>query len=85
MEEKMNAVIDFDRLVPLWQSLQSVATVVHIDSEQQYAQATDLLNALLDLVRDDARHPLYSLVAVVGDLIEAYEVDHEPLSRVVCH
>ncbi|PJC22436.1 MAG: transcriptional regulator, XRE family protein [Comamonadaceae bacterium CG_4_9_14_0_8_um_filter_57_21] len=81
----MNAVIDFDRLVPLWQSLQSVATVVHIDSEQQYAQATDLLNALLDLVRDDARHPLYSLVAVVGDLIEAYEVDHEPLSRVVCH
>jgi len=85
MEEKMNAVIDFDRLVSLWQSLQSVATVVHIDSEQQYAQATDLLNALLDLVRDDARHPLYSLVAVVGDLIEAYEVDHEPLSRVVCH
>ena len=81
----MNAVIDFDRLVSLWQSLQSVATVVHIDSEQQYAQATDLLNALLDLVRDDARHPLYSLVAVVGDLIEAYEVDHEPLSRVVCH
>jgi len=81
----MNAVIDFDRLVALWQSLQSVATVVHIDSEQQYAQATDLLNALLDLVRDDARHPLYSLVAVVGDLIEAYEVDHEPLSRVVCH
>ena len=81
----MNAVIDFDRLVSLWQSLQSVATVVHIDSEQQYAQATDLLNALLDLVRDDARHPLYSMVAVVGDLIEAYEVDHEPLSRVVCH
>ena len=24
--------------------------------------------------------PLYSLVAVVGDLIEAYEIDHEPPS-----
>lgn len=81
----MNAMIDFERLVPLWQSLQSVATVVHIDSEHQYAQAIDLLNALLDVVRDDARHPLYSLIAVVGDLIEAYEVDHEPLSRGVCH
>ena len=81
----MNAGIDFDRLVSSWLSLQSVATVVHIDSEHQYAQATDLLNALLDVVRDDARHPLYSLVAVVGDLIEAYEVDHEPLSREVCH
>ncbi len=81
----MNAVIDFERLVPLWQSLQSVVTVVHIDSENQYAQATDLLNALLDVVRDDVRHPLYSLVAVVGDLIEAYEANHEPLNREVCH
>ena len=41
--------------------------------------ATALLNSLLDLVRDDINHPLYSLVAVVGDLIEAYEIDHEPL------
>lgn len=81
----MNAVIDFDRLVPLWESLQTVATVVHIDSEYQYTQATDFLNALLDVVRDDAQHPLYSLVAVVGDLIEAYETDHEPLGREVCH
>ncbi|MBV5322703.1 MAG: hypothetical protein JZU60_02575 [Ilumatobacteraceae bacterium] len=81
----MNTAIDFDRLVPLWQSLQSIATVVHIDSEYQYAQATDLLNSLLDVVRDDAGHPLYSLVAVMGDLIEAYEVDHEPICREVCH
>ena len=35
---------------------------------------------LLDLIRDDVKHPLYSLVAVVGDLIEAYEIDHEPLA-----
>ena len=81
----MSAIIDFERLVSLWQSLQSVATVVHIDSEHQYEQATDLLNALLDVVRDDITHPLYSLVAVVGDVIEAYEVDHKPLIREVCH
>jgi hypothetical protein len=42
-------------------------------------QATVLLNSLLDLVRDDAGHPLYSLVSVIGDLIEAYEIDHEPV------
>jgi len=51
--------------------------VTHIDSEVDYAQATALLNCLLDVVRDDARHPLYSLLSVVGDLIEAYEIDHE--------
>lgn len=77
----MNTVIDVQRLVPAWQSLQSVAAVTHIDSDVQYAQTTALLNSLLDVVRDDSRHPLYSLVSVVGDLIEAYETEHEPLDK----
>ena len=71
----MNAVVDIDQLVPAWQSLQSVVAVSHIESESQYVQTTDLLNGLLDVVRDNAQHPLYSLVSVVGDLIEAYEID----------
>jgi HTH-type transcriptional regulator/antitoxin HigA len=75
----VNPVIDIQRLVPAWQSLQSVTALTHIDSEAQYAQTTGLLNSLLDVVRDDAMHPLYSLVSVVGDLIEAYEIEHEPL------
>lgn len=52
--------------------------VSHIDSESDYDQTIMLLNSLLDIVRDDVSHPLYSLVSVVGDLIEAYEIDHEP-------
>jgi HTH-type transcriptional regulator/antitoxin HigA len=75
----MNLDIDFQRLIPAWQALRSAAPVNHIDSEADYEQATALLNALLDIVRDDANHPLYSLVSVVGDLIEAYEIDREPL------
>jgi HTH-type transcriptional regulator/antitoxin HigA len=75
----MNAVIDYQRLLPAWQTLQSVVPIAHIDSEADYEQATVLLNSLLDIVRDDAKHPLYSLVAVVGDLIEAYEIDQDPL------
>jgi HTH-type transcriptional regulator / antitoxin HigA len=75
----MNAVIDLKRLVPAWQSLQLVAPIAHINSESDYEQAIALLNSLLDVVRDNAQHPLYSLVSVVGDLIEAYEIDHEPL------
>lgn len=37
----MNAVIDIQRLVPAWQSLQSIAAVAHIDSETKYAETTD--------------------------------------------
>ncbi len=77
----MNAVIDLQRLVPAWQTLQTVAPVSHIESEADYERVTALLNSLLDIVRDDMTHPLYSLVSVVGDLIEAYELDHEPLDN----
>ena len=77
----MNTVIDFQRLLSAWENLQSVAPVSHIDSEADYERATVLLNSLLDIVHDDTSHPLYSLVAVVGDLIEAYEIDHEPMEH----
>ncbi|MEI7866251.1 MAG: hypothetical protein WCI11_00060 [Candidatus Methylumidiphilus sp.] len=74
----MNAALDIQKLVPAWQALRSVAPVAHIESDADYERATALLNSLLDIVRDDASHPLYSLVTVVGDLIETYEIEHEP-------
>jgi len=76
----MNITVDIDKLIPAWQMLRSVAPVSHIESENDYAQATALLNSLLDIVLDDASNPLYSLVSVMGDLIKAYEMDFEPLA-----
>lgn len=75
----MNAVLNIEKLVPAWQALRVTAPISHIESEDDYEQTTEFLNSLLDIVRDDATHPLYSLVSVVGDLIETYENDHEPL------
>lgn len=75
----MNAALDVEKLVPAWQALRSAAPISHIESERDYEQVTAFLNDLLDVVRDDAGHPLYSLVSVVGDLVEAYEIDHEPI------
>lgn len=74
----MNAVLNIEKLVPAWQALRATAPLSHIESEDDYVQTTEFLNSLLDIVRDDAAHPLYSLVSVVGDLIEAYENDLEP-------
>lgn len=75
----MNAILNIEKLVPAWQTLRATAPVSHIESESDYELATKFLNSLLDIVRDDSNHPLYSLVSVVGDLIEAYEIDHEPI------
>ena len=74
----MNAVLNIEKLVPAWQALSASAPISHIESASDYARATEFLNNLLDIVRDDADHPLYSLVSVVGDLIEALEKEHEP-------
>ena len=74
----MNAALDIQKLVPAWQTLRAIAPVAHIESEADYERATVLLNSLLDIVRDETSHPLYSLVSVIGDLIEAYEIEHEP-------
>lgn len=77
----MNAMLNFQQLIPVWQTLQSLVPIVHIGNEAEYEQMTDLLNCLLDNVRDDQQHPLYSLVSIVGDLIEIYELDREPLDH----
>lgn len=77
----MNAMLNFQQLIPVWQTLQSLASIIHIGNEAEYEQMTDLLNCLLDNVRDDQQHLLYSLVSIVGDLIEIYELDHEPLDH----
>ena len=57
----MNAVIDYQRLLPAWQTLQLVAPIAHIETESDYEQVTILLNSLLDLVRNDLKHPLIRL------------------------
>ena len=72
----MNNVIDIQKLVPAWMAVQSAAPVSHIETEEDYDRAVATLNTLLDAVRDDTVHPLYSLVGVIGDLIEAYESQH---------
>lgn len=76
----MNTTIDLHRVVPAWQALQSAVPLAHIENDDDYARTTALLDTLLDTVRDDSGHPLYSLLTVVGDLIEAYEIEHEPLA-----
>jgi HTH-type transcriptional regulator/antitoxin HigA len=77
----MNAAIDIERLIPAWQSLLAEAPISHIESEEDYEQVTVVLDHLLDVVRDDITHPLYSLVTVIGDIVEAYETDLEPFDQ----
>ena len=52
---------------------ETVGGVVPIRSPRQYARAVQLLNALIDVVGANERHPLAGLLDVLGDLVTAYE------------
>jgi HTH-type transcriptional regulator/antitoxin HigA len=49
-----------------------------IRTEQQYDQAVEKLNALLDIVGDNEAHPLYALLDTLSILIQNYEESHFP-------
>ncbi len=56
-----------------WDRLHTLMPVFPIRNQQQYYQATELLNGLLDVVGDDENHPLYDLLDTLGTLIRVYE------------
>ena len=66
----MSAVY-LEQITPVWNNLSKFVHVLH--SERDYAQAVELLDSLIDTVGENEKHPLASLMELVGVLIEQYE------------
>ena len=47
-------------------------------TEAECDHLVEILNGLIDIVREDEAHPLASLMDVIGTLIERYEDEHVP-------
>ncbi len=56
-----------------WATIQPLLT---IRNEREYDRAVRRLNALLDEIQSDARHPLYELLDTLGTVLHAYEERH---------
>ncbi|HLX63000.1 MAG TPA: hypothetical protein VKX17_17145 [Planctomycetota bacterium] len=59
-----------------WPSIAPLLYVPH--SENDYSRLVAVLDSLIDMVGEDEKHPLASLMEVVGVLIEEYEDEHVP-------
>ena len=57
----------------------NIAPILRIRNEREYDMAVKRLNALLDEIGNNEKHPLYSLLDTLGTLIHAYEEDHYPI------
>ena len=70
---------DLDSVAQAWEALRDSSGIGPIRNEADYDDRVALLNALIDVVRDDEAHPLAGLMEIVGDLIENYENTHYPM------
>jgi HTH-type transcriptional regulator/antitoxin HigA len=68
--------LDVRRTVNAWSSLSQDVFVPH--NEAEYDLIVALLDNLIDVVGEDERHPLASLMEVLSVLIERYEAEHVP-------
>ncbi len=68
-----------DRTKSAWPSVADTLHVPH--NEKEYRSLVTLLDSLVDEVGENERHPLASLMEVVGVLIEKYEDDNVPELR----
>lgn len=59
-----------------WPSLAPILFVPH--TEPEYENLVQMLDSLIDLVGEDERHPLASLMEILGVLIAKYEDEHVP-------
>ncbi|KMN11488.1 helix-turn-helix domain-containing protein [Pseudomonas helleri] len=51
-------------------------------NEADYDQLVEALDELTDRIGDDESHPLMSLVDIIGDWVEAYDLEHRPMPKV---
>ena len=51
-------------------------------SEADYDALVVALDELTDLIGDDESHPLMGLVDIIGDWVEAYDLEHHPMPKV---
>ncbi len=57
----------------------AIAPLLTISNEDEYEQAIQRLNNLIDEIGTNEQHPLYNFLDTLGTLIEAYEREHYSL------
>lgn len=69
----MSAVY-LEQIAPVWANVSKFVHVIH--DENDYEKAVSFLDSLIDMVGENEKHPLASLMELLGVLIERYEDLH---------
>ena len=59
-----------------WLSFKDIVGVTSVRTEEDYEQASAIIDFLLDIVSDNESHPLADVLHYFGDQVEKYEDEH---------
>jgi len=59
-----------------YRRLRAVVPLGTLRTKKDYARATEMLDAILDEIGEDEKHPLAELADALGVFIEKYEAEH---------
>ena len=67
---------DPKEILKAWKPFKEALGVTSVRTEREYARARAVINALLDAIGDDERHPLAEVLDYLADRIRVYEEEH---------
>jgi HTH-type transcriptional regulator/antitoxin HigA len=70
---------EMDRIMQEYRRLRAVVPLGSIRTKKEYDRAVGLLDAILDEIGENERHPMAELADAIGVFVERYEAEHSPI------
>jgi HTH-type transcriptional regulator/antitoxin HigA len=72
----MMQAAEMNRIMEEYRRLRSVVPLGTLHTKKEYKLAVQMLDAILDEIGEDERHPLAELADAISVFVERYEADH---------
>ena len=70
---------EMNRIMQEYRRLRAVVPLGSIRTKKEYERAVGLLDAILDEIGEDEKHPMAELADAIGVFVERYELEHSPI------
>lgn len=68
-----------EQVVRDYRRLRTMAPIGTLRTKKEYERAVDMLDAILDQIGEDEKHPLAELADAISVFVEKYEDEHTPI------
>ena len=70
---------EMNRIMQEYRRLRAVVPLGSIRTKKEYERAVGLLDAILDEIGEDEKHPMAELADAISVFVERYEAEHSPI------